>query len=52
MTRQEKEKVIKIIKSFMHTDFLSNGACKNVLDNNGLSYVDKELEEMVEEWMI
>ena len=47
MTKQEKEEVIKIIKSYMHIDYLSNGSCKNVLDSIGLSYVENELKEMV-----
>ena len=47
MTKQEYEQVMKIIKSFMHIDYLSNGSCKNVLDNNGLIYVEKELEGLV-----
>ena len=48
MTKKEYEKVIKIIKSYMHLDFLSNGSCKNVLDSNGLVYVENELKEMIE----
>ena len=47
MTQEEKEKVMQTIKKYMHIDCLGNGAFKNVLDNNGLSYVEKELEEMV-----
>lgn len=48
MTEQELKKVIKVIKSYMHIDYLSNGSCKNVLDSIGLSYVEKELKEMIE----
>lgn len=49
MTKQEYEKIIKTIRSFMHIDYLSNGACKTVLDTIGLTYVEKELKEMIEE---
>lgn len=48
MTKKEYERIIKTIKSYMHLDFLSNGGCKNVLDSIGLSYVEKELKEMIE----
>ena len=48
MTKKEYEKVMKIIKSYMHIDCVGNGSFKNVLDSLGLSYVEKELKEMIE----
>lgn len=47
MTKQEYEKVMQIIKKYMHIDYLSNGSCKNVLDTNSLVYVDKEIKDLV-----
>lgn len=48
MSNELTNKIIEIIRKNMHIEYGSNYAPKQVLDNNGLIRVERELERLVD----